>query len=147
MKIPKETAYFHYLNENPKNRKTGDCVIRALTSALRIPYFDVLDGLVETSKKYGYSVTSVENYDRYLKILGYAKKKQLRKLDNTKYTGEEFAQYLTDNMYDIVEDYPIIANIGSHHVTVFITYDDVVKCQDVWNPTDFTVGNYWVKVL
>lgn len=145
MKIPKDTKYFHYFNENPKNRKTGDCVIRALTSALQLPYWDILDGLVDTTKKYGYEVTTVENFDRYLKVYRFLKQKQLRKSDNTKYTGKEFADYLTDNLY-IMNGYPVIANIGGHHTTVFVADEDgVVKCQDIWDPTDFTVGNYWVK--
>ena len=32
-KIPKETATFHFHNENPKGRRTGDCVIRAIGKA------------------------------------------------------------------------------------------------------------------
>lgn len=32
-KIPPETSTFHFHNENPKGRRTGDCVIRAIARA------------------------------------------------------------------------------------------------------------------
>ena len=38
MKIPENTPSFTYYNANPKNRKTDDCVVRALCTALKQDY-------------------------------------------------------------------------------------------------------------
>ena len=37
-----ETSMFHYYNANPHNRMTTDCVIRAESVALGIPYEQVV---------------------------------------------------------------------------------------------------------
>ena len=31
-----ETGTFHYHNQNPKNRLTGDCIIRAISRAMEL---------------------------------------------------------------------------------------------------------------
>ena len=46
-KLPKDTEYFHYNNANPKNKHTGDCVIRAISLALDKRYKDVLMEMAE----------------------------------------------------------------------------------------------------
>ena len=38
-KIPENTKYFTYLNLNPKNRKAGDCVIRAIAYATGLSWY------------------------------------------------------------------------------------------------------------
>ena len=50
------TRTFQYYNANPKNRITGDCVIRALCTAMGKPYETVYRELFEFSMKNG-SVT------------------------------------------------------------------------------------------
>lgn len=49
---------FELRNVNPKNKKTGDCVIRALTIATEQPYEVVRDELFELMKKTGYTMLS-----------------------------------------------------------------------------------------
>ena len=139
-KDPNTDTYVWY-NHNPKNRKTGDCVIRAISKALDQTWDDTLDGLVEISHATKYNVTSSECYTRYLQKHGYIKHKQLRKSDNTKYTGEEFCHYLA---YSGVTN-PVIAHIGSHHISLFGNFDgEGIKCHDIWNPNEYCVGVFWI---
>lgn len=143
-----DTLTFHYHNANPKNKFTGDCVIRALCTAMKKSYEQVLKELCENSLKTGYSISSTENYDRYLKSQGWIKQKQPRKVDNTKYTGEEFCYTLqegttfkcNENECDMTND--IIANIGGHHVVAIING----RVWDSWDSTDGCIGNYWIKI-
>lgn len=127
-----DTNTFHFYNANPKNKFTGDCVIRALCTAMNKPYEEVLKELCENSLKTGYSIASTENYDRYLKLQGWIKHKQPKKINNTKYTGEEFCKTITENC---------IANIGGNHVVAIINS----KVYDTWDSTEFCIGNYWTK--
>ena len=50
-KIPRETATFHFHNENPKGRRTGDCVIRAIARASGDSWDDTLTGLFKVALK------------------------------------------------------------------------------------------------
>ena len=71
------------------------------------------------------------------------KQKMPRHIDKTKYTGEEFIDYV--KIHHPNSKY-IIANIGYHHMTTFGDLDNSgVKCIDIWDCTDRCVGNYWVK--
>ena len=51
-RIPKDTFYFNYRQENPKNKSTGDCVIRAIASAMQKDWDTVYDDLYKIGKKY-----------------------------------------------------------------------------------------------
>ena len=143
-KLPQETRWFKYHNENPKGRHTGDCVIRALALALQKPWADVIDDLVVEAKDSGYSVASKENYEGYLtKKLGWTRHKQPRTESNTKYTGMDFVEYLEAHEDEFYLVDTVIAHIGSHHVTVFKREDESWRCYDIWNPTHFCVGNFY----
>lgn len=135
-----ETATFHYHNANPKNRLTGDCVVRALCTALNKPYEEVLRELVESSLKSGYSVSSTENYARYLKESGWVKHPQPRKWDNTKFTGEEWCREVWQHYRGCGYE-RMIAHIGGGHIVAIIGF----KVWDTWDSTEGCIGNYWVK--
>ena len=130
----KDTAYFTYYNANPKNRITGDCVIRALSVFLQKDYYDVYKELYDTSIKTGYMVNDKKNYERYLKDMGIEKQKQPRQADNTKYTGKEFIKEIArpGKRY--------FAHIGGHHV---IAIKDG-RIYDIWDSSNKSIGNYWV---
>lgn len=143
-KYPDTTTY-KYHNENPKNRKTGDCVLRAISVALNKSWDEVLDDLVAISHATKYSPMSTECYSRYLENNGYIKQKQPRKFDNTKYTGEEFCKYISNTYPDRIGN--VLAHIGGHHITVFSDADGQgLRCWDTWNPTEYTIGNFWIKL-
>ena len=128
-RIYPDTDTFHYHNQNPKNRITGDCMYRALSTALDIPYNDVVMGVAVKRCETGYSGSKL--IDLYLKSKGWVKQKQPKKLDNTKFTGKEFCtllQYhlnnpmcigLLDDLGIIVNN-RIVTNIGSNHIVAII---------------------------
>lgn len=137
-----DTSTFRYYNANPKNRITGDCVVRAVSTATGIPYNEVVMGMAEiwckTAKDPFYDV------DEYMKSIGWVKHKQPRKWDNTKYTGVEFCNELNRG-YDICVSGSVVANIGGHHI-VAIKEDELgYRVYDIWNSTDGCIGNYWTK--
>lgn len=138
-KIPQDTAYFRYYNANPKDRRTADCVVRAIAVSSGKSWDKVLDGLVEVAHKYKIMVNDIPCFDRYLQSLGYTKMKQPRKPDNTKYTGEEFCRDYLGKF--ILGEYDVVANIGGHH-TIAIVDRQVV---DIWNSSYKTIGNYWIR--
>ena len=37
-----DTNVFHYYNRNPRNRMTPDCVVRAVSTGLDLPYNQVV---------------------------------------------------------------------------------------------------------
>ena len=136
-----DTKTFHYHNQNPKNRITGDCVIRALSTATEIPYNDVVMEMAKIQCETGYD----QPIDQFLKLHGWVKCKQPRKSDNTKYTGKQFCEIImkdkqrlgltTDNRKRI------IANIGGHHIVAIIDG----KVWDMWDSTNGCIGNFWIK--
>lgn len=137
-----ETSTFHYHNQNPRNRITTDCVIRAISTATEIPYNQVVMEMAELQCKTGYDDGDAKLYDLYLKQQGFVKHKQPRKADNTKYTGAEFCRELQgDYSYTIGMQKPIVANIGGGHIVAIVDG----KVWDIWNCTHKSIGNYWIK--
>lgn len=145
-----DTDTFRYYNANPKNRITGDCWCRAITTATGIPYNEVVMGMAELHCKTGYDATDC--IERFMKQVGWAKMPQPRKKDGRKYTAAEFCKvqqkWLQDkanhgNEWDdgIVISPAIVANVGGHHMVAIMDG----KVNDTWNSTDGCVGNYWVK--
>lgn len=134
-----ETRTFHYHNQNPKGRITTDCVIRAISTALELPYNQVVMEMAELQCKTGYDEADSKGIDAYLKSKGWVKHKQPRKDDGTKYTGKEFCQEAQE--YTI--DYPsrMIANIGGHHIVAIVDG----RVWDIWNSTGKCIGNYWTE--
>lgn len=137
-----ETPFFKFYNANPKNRITSDCVIRAISTATEIPYNDVLTELYNLAIKTGYSPTSKQCYGKYLESLGWIKHNQPKKDDNTKYTGQEFINYINEKYYK--GNY--ICHIGGHHITAVLTDKDTGhRIYDIWDCSEDCIGNYWTK--
>ena len=132
MKKPINTATFTYYNANPKGKKTTDCVIRAICTALNQDYNKTAKELLEFWLKTGYNMSDVKCYGKYLESKGWKKQKQPRKPDNTKYIGKEFVKQIEGTC---------IAHIGGHHVVCI----KEGKVLDIWDSTDGCVGNYWIK--
>ena len=132
-----DTKSFHYYNANPKNRITGDCVIRALSVAMDKSWDEVMTDLCAYAIKTKYAPLNPECYGRYLEDNGWRKTKQPRKDDNTKYTGEEFVKYRKS------KDIRYVAHIGTHHI---VAIKDG-KVWDTWDGTDGAIGVYWSKVI
>jgi hypothetical protein len=139
-----ETRTFHFYNANPKNRITGDCVTRALCTALDIPYNRCVMEQAEVQCKTGYDNATAQGIDYYLKEQGWVKMPQPRKADGTKYTGKEWCEQLQEDIVWAMNGElltRIVANIGGHHTVAIIDG----KVYDHWDSTDGCIGNYWIK--
>lgn len=140
-----DTTTFHWHNENPKNRVTGDCAFRAIATALRIPYNQVVMEMAELQCKTGYALNDSKGIAKYLASKGWVKHAQPRKADGTKYTGKEFCKELNCNIAAV--GVTIIANIGGKHI-VCIKEDcwhGLHKVHDIWDSTGGCIGNYWTE--
>lgn len=131
-RIPNDTETFMYHNENPKNNRAGDCVVRALAAATGDSWETVLTDLTEIALKIKMMPNDKKTYAKYLEVKGWEKQKQPKKLDGTKYTGDEFVKLVNDT---------VIAHIGGHHIVCIKDH----KVLDTWDSTDGCVGNYWIK--
>lgn len=138
-----DTETFHFHNENPKGKFTTDCVIRAIAKATEIPYETVLREMAEMQIKIGYDMSDTKGYNKYLESKGWHREKQPRKIDNTKYTGNEFCKEIqdSDGRFYSYRNQNIIANVGSHHIVAICEG----KIFDTWNSGYGAVGKYWVK--
>lgn len=141
-----ETRTFHYHNQNPRNRITTDCVIRAISTATEIPYNQVIMEMAEMQCKTGYDRTSSQGINYYLKEKGWVKHSQPRKADGTKYTGKEWCEVLNHSIWFLGKS--IIANIGSHHIVCIKEVSGLhgtFKVHDIFDSTDGCIGNFWIK--
>ena len=139
-----DTDVFHFHNQNPKNKFTTDCVIRAISTAAEIPYNMVVMEMAAMQCKTGFDMSENKLIDRYLKSKGWTLMKQPRKCDNTKYTGKEFCKELMRYDSEIAGDFDInrvIANIGGHHIVAIMSG----QVWDTWNSTRGCIGKFWVK--
>jgi hypothetical protein len=123
---------YRYYNENPKNRRTDDCVVRAISTATGQTWDDTLMGLTKCALKHKYMIHCPELYGKYLEELGWVKQKQPRKSDNKRYRASEFVETFRG---------VAVAHLGTQHVACI--KDGQVW--DIWNSSNEVVGNYWVK--
>lgn len=132
--IPPETTVFHFYNANPANKRTADCVIRAISLATGKSWEQVLSGLYVCAIQTKDAPNGRETFDKYLKDLGWMKMPQPRKKNNKKYTIAEFCKQIAK------QDVKYVLSVAHHVVCV-----NECKAWDIWDCTDLTVGNYWYK--
>lgn len=131
LKQPPETSTYTFVNLNPKGRRTGDCVVRAIAFATSQSWDDTFDGLVALAKKMRSMPDCIDVFDKYLQSLGWVKMPAPRKDGNHRYTGKEFVK---------VFEGVAVANIGGHHLTAIADH----KIVDIWDCSNGSIGNYWV---
>lgn len=120
-------------NANPKGRRTGDCVIRAIAFALNNSWIDTYKALFENTLKTFYSISSKDNYKSYLKSIGCEMQKMPRKPDRKRYTVSEFC----DEIAEPRKTY--IISVANH-----LTCIRDKALVDTWNCGSKSVGNYWI---
>lgn len=130
-----DTFIFKYYNANPKNKIGGDCVVRAISTALDQSWEQTVRELTEVGIKIGYVLNDKHTYDKYLKEKGWIKCKQPKTSDNMKISGVDFCNKIA------LKNEKYIAHIGSHHIVAIIDK----KINDIWDSSDGKIGNYWVK--
>lgn len=119
-------------NKNPKGLKTGDCVIRAISTALNESWEDTYRGMLEVALKTYQAISWKGNFKKYLKNKGYDMCKMPKRSDNTRYTVNEFCKEIAK------ENKTYILSL-SHHLTVVINKN----LYDTWDCGNKSVGNYW----
>lgn len=133
------------VNMNPKNLKTGDCVIRAISYALDKSWDEVYKDLCGLGLKMKRLPNEKKVYEKYLEQQGWSKAKQPRYTDGwnlLKYTLDGFRIQIASDFENYSDK--IIVSLAKH-LTVLeynnITYEIV----DTWDCGNKCVGNYWVK--
>ena len=137
-----ETKSFVWFNANPKNRITGDCSFRAISTALGQDYNTTVMEMAEMMCKTGYALNDSKGEEKYLESKGWVKHRQPRKSDGTKYTGKEWCDWLNRYTNGCGN---IVCHIGGHHIVAIIQKDGQYKVHDTWDSTDGCIGNYWTK--
>ena len=137
--------YFKKVNLNPKNKKSTDCVVRALVTATGNTIEEVIKGLTEIYLKNGWFITDKKCVDRYLNHEGFVKQPMVKKADNTKYTVAEFCEYL-DKVFGKNGKGGVVISLAGHIASI-INYDDNkgYVLVDSWDCGNKCVGNWWVK--
>ena len=125
--------YFMRYNNNPKEKRTGDCVIRALALALDKSWKEVYTDLFNLSIKMSLIVTDPKVFKKYLKDLDYTQEKMPKTLDNKRYTVEEFIDDIAH------KNMTYIISIAKH-----VTVIKDKKLYDTWDCSHKCVGNYWI---
>ena len=128
-----DTSVFHFHNENPKGRITGDCTFRAIATATGMCWVDVVRDMAEMSIKTGYAINDKKGIERYMESIGWIKMPQPRKADGSKYTGAEFCKEHQKGRF--------VCSIGGHHLTCIIDG----KLNDIADCTGKCIGNYWMN--
>jgi len=118
-------------NANPKGKRTGDCVIRAITVATGIPYSQVVTELTKIHLETGHDSHSKQAYEKYLISLGWIKHKQPVKLDGSKYKVGEI------NL--LIRPYERAIISMANHLSVKLG----TNVYDTWDCRKKTIGNYF----
>jgi hypothetical protein len=145
-----ETYSFIYHNQNPRNRITGDCCFRAISLGLNQDYNTTVLEMAQTMCRTGYALNDTKGESEYLKEKKWVKHNQLKHEDGTKYTGKQFANWLSIN-YPNGEIGNVICHIGGHHIVCFKPtyhgegFNCKYKCHDIWDSTEGCVGIWWTK--
>lgn len=123
---------YYKMNANPKEKKTGDCVVRAITLATTKSWEEVLTDLFNIAIEEKEMLNSKKCYEKLLENYGFIKYKQPRFSDRTKYQVRELADALPKS--------EIVISVANH-----MTYVSKGTLYDTWDCGRKSVGNYWIK--
>ena len=132
----KSMIYYEKENVNFRNKKTTDCVVRALTTATGKTYMEILDMLIDEYKRSGNHIADQKNYSKVLKQLGFIMYKQPKKWDNKKYRIDEIEK--------VTSEETILITVNKH-LTCIKTIDGRKFIIDTWDCRNKYIRNYWIK--
>lgn len=135
MKVIPDNETFHFHNENPKGRCTGDCVTRAISAFLEQTWKDTFMELAVYGCKRATDMDCPETYGPYLEMKGYEKQKMPRRFGGKRYTAAEFCKELAE------PGKRYILSLAGH--LTYIGPD--CRIYDTWDCGAKCVGNYWVR--
>ena len=127
-------AYINY-NANPKERKIGDCVIRALSKATGKSWDEVYDELYIIGKKKKRMMNDPKVYKAFLEKENFTSSSARRNEYGKMITVEEFANNVdSDTMY-------IIST--RKHLTIVFNGD----IYDTWDTSSQRAGKFYFKQI
>ena len=143
-KIPQDTQYYHFFNKNPKGRRTTDCVVRAAAIVRNQSWEQTYKDLFELGISSGRPPEDDWVVSKYLESKGCLKISQPKKIDGTKFTGEEVCHLIQEDCFISnhgmnLSEYNFFINIGTHHCSCIIKG----KINDIWNCSYDKVGRMW----
>lgn len=119
------------VNMNTKNKRVGDCVIRAIAYAMN----DTWDNIYKELCEYGFQLKDLPNskrvYSKYLEDKGWTKYKQPRDAFNCKIS---ISNYFANNRGIAIVTVP-------GHMTV-VEDNHIV---DIWDCSKKLISNYWIR--
>lgn len=121
----KRTKYFYY-NRNPKGKIIGDCVVRAISTAFDIGYYNVENMLIETSDYFNCDMLVKDCYGLLLE-----KKFRLPKINGKGRTVEEIVKQFPNSI--------IILRVNEH-----LTCAKYGIIYDIWDTRNEIVDIFWV---
>lgn len=131
---------FRKVNLNPSQKRTNDCVIRAIAKATGLGWEDVFSQLCNIALVKHLMPNDPKVYEHFFDLNGFVKMKQPRKENGKKYTVREFL----DSLY--TSENPCIITVARH---MTFGYHDKQEHQgilfDTWNCSHKCVCNYYVK--
>lgn len=124
---------FVKVNVNPKRKKTGDCVVRAIVQATCLPYEEVAKMMFDAYMESGYSFASREAAEIVLSKLGFTKHKKPFKASGKTYSvGETYSL--------IDKDEIAVLNVANHFSCV-----KGDKLIDLWDCSGKSIYGYYTK--
>lgn len=126
-------------NANPLGRRTGDCVYRALSVFLDIPWRQAVDDLVRWAADRGLTNFNYRStYNEYLKEKGYSR----HRVPEKGISVEEFIDRFAEQGKTYILSCP-------RHLTIVKSDNDIdnddLYLIDTWDCRTKTVDGYWVK--
>ena len=143
-KQPENTQWFEYVNRNPKNVRTTDCVIRGLAGAVNKSWEDVYKELFSLAIRYSRPAEDDFIVEKYLENNGAIRIAQPRTCSGKKLYGREVCGLIQEGKF-IDNDGVVIPyknyylNLGSGHAACIVNG----KIQDIWNSSLEKVGKMW----
>lgn len=119
-------------NANPFGVKTGDCVIRAISTALNMSWARTYKEMLDVTLETGYAISCKDNYTEYLKRKGFERQKMPKKVNGRRYKLYEFIMEIAkpEGVY--------VVSIYDH-----LTVVDKQDIYDLWDCRNKCVLGYW----
>ena len=135
LKQTPDTETFHWHNANPKGRRTGDCVVRAISMFLGWTWERTYRELAEWGIEHATAMSCPENYEKFLLSKGWEKEPQPRRATGKKFTVAEFCKEIAE------PGHVYVVSMANHLTSV----GPDRRINDTWDCGDKCVGNYWSR--
>lgn len=129
-------------NINPRSRKCGDCVIRAIAFATGESWEMTLENLCAIGLKIKTPPNDKSAYEKYLSQRGFIKCKQPRKADGSKFLISQIDELINKTYFDGKPIEAVVISCANH---LTVVTDNT--CFDTWDCRGKTICNYYVKTV